>query len=160
MERDKAVIPVAGVPMLKRVADAVAAVCTEVIVVGEQAGREELELPDNSRWISDTMPGRGPLGGVHAGLAAASHDLVFAVSCDSRSSTPGSSRLCSESCRRTPCNSIPPPSLESATSPRPCTPSTAALVSTKRSACCKKKNALASNPSSADSEPGTWTKPG
>ena len=82
MERDKAVIPVAGVPMLKRVADAVAAVCTEVIVVGEQAGREELELPDNSRWISDTMPGRGPLGGVHAGLAAASHDLVFAVSCE------------------------------------------------------------------------------
>ena len=82
MERDKAVIPVAGVPMLKRVADAVAAVCTEVIVVGEQAGRETVELPDNSRWISDTMPGKGPLGGVHAGLAAASHDLVFAVSCD------------------------------------------------------------------------------
>ena len=82
MERDKAVIPVAGVPMLKRVADAVAAVCTEVIVVGEQAGRETVELPDNSRWISDTIPGKGPLGGVHAGLAAASHDLVFAVSCD------------------------------------------------------------------------------
>ncbi len=82
MGRDKALIPVGGVPMLRRAADAVAAVCAEVLIIGDQAGREELELPPRARWVADVVRGRGPLGGVHAGLAAASHETVFAASCD------------------------------------------------------------------------------
>ncbi len=82
MGRDKALIPVNGLPMLRRAVDAIAAVCTEVIIVGEREGREDLELSCSARWVSDVIPGRGPLGGLYTGLAAASHELVFAASCD------------------------------------------------------------------------------
>jgi molybdopterin-guanine dinucleotide biosynthesis protein A len=80
--RDKALEEVGGKPMLQRVAEAVAYACTEVVIVGEQAGREGAPLPQGTRWTQDREPGRGPLGGLHAGLAEAKHDLVLAVGCD------------------------------------------------------------------------------
>ena len=82
MGRDKALITVGGVPLLQRTAEGLAVVCDEIIVVGDRTGREDVELPSNVRWVADTEQGRGPLGGLQAGLDAASNDLAFATSCD------------------------------------------------------------------------------
>ena len=80
--RDKALATVGGRPMLTRVADAVSVACSETLVAGDPTGREDLELPGGARWIPDRYAGKGPLAGLHAGLAEARHDLVVAVGCD------------------------------------------------------------------------------
>ncbi|MBI4236266.1 MAG: molybdenum cofactor guanylyltransferase [Chloroflexi bacterium] len=80
--RDKARERIGDIPLLRRVVDAVACACAEVLLAGEQAGREEITLPAEVRWVPDIHPGRGPLGGLHAGLVAARHDYVLAVACD------------------------------------------------------------------------------
>jgi len=78
MGRDKLLLEVCGVPLLRRVHDALAARCAEIIVVGgdpawlEGVGR-----------VSDERPGRlGPLAGMEAGLAAARNRLVFVAAGD------------------------------------------------------------------------------
>ena len=68
--------------MLTRVADAVSVACSETLVAGDPTGREDLELPGGARWIPDRYTGKGPLAGLHAGLAEARHDLIVAVGCD------------------------------------------------------------------------------
>ena len=80
--RDKALATVGDRPMLTRVVDAVSVACSETLVAGDPTGREELELPGGARWIPDRYTDKGPLAGLHAGLAEAHHDLVVAVGCD------------------------------------------------------------------------------
>ncbi|MDA1096183.1 MAG: molybdenum cofactor guanylyltransferase [Chloroflexi bacterium] len=81
--RDKACEPVGGVPMLVRVTNALHAVCSHTIIVGQPEGRRDLLLPPDATWVPDEFPGgRGPLAGLHAGLSAATTDFVIAVGCD------------------------------------------------------------------------------
>lgn len=80
--RDKAREAVAGKVLLVHAVEAVTAVCSEVLIAGERAGREDLDLPSGARWVPDIHPGRGPLAGLHAGLAAARYDITLAVGCD------------------------------------------------------------------------------
>ena len=81
--RDKAREPVGGVPMLIRVTNALHAVCSRTIVVGQPEGRRDLVLDPAATWVPDEFPGgRGPLAGLHAGLSAANTDFVIAVGCD------------------------------------------------------------------------------
>jgi molybdenum cofactor guanylyltransferase len=78
MGRDKLLLEVGGVPLLRRVRDALAARCAEIIVVGGNPARLE-----GVRWISDERPGGlGPLAGLEAGLAAARSRLVFVAAGD------------------------------------------------------------------------------
>jgi molybdopterin-guanine dinucleotide biosynthesis protein A len=80
MGRDKLLLEVGGVPLLRRVADTLSARCAEVIVVGE--GGESARL-DNVRHISGERPGNlGPLAGMEAGLAAAKSRLAFVAAGD------------------------------------------------------------------------------
>jgi molybdopterin-guanine dinucleotide biosynthesis protein A len=80
MGRDKLGLEVGGVPLLRRVRDALAARCEEIIVVGEGGDTVRLE---GVRRISDERPGRqGPLAGMEAGLAAANNPLVFIAAGD------------------------------------------------------------------------------
>jgi molybdopterin-guanine dinucleotide biosynthesis protein A len=80
MGRDKLLLEVGGVPMLRRVGDVLSARCVETIVVGgggEAAGLEK------ARRISGERPGGlGPLAGMEAGLAAARYGLVFVAAGD------------------------------------------------------------------------------
>ena len=40
------------------------------------------KIPDMVRQVADLIPEKGPLSGIHAGLLAARHDLVFVTACD------------------------------------------------------------------------------
>jgi molybdopterin-guanine dinucleotide biosynthesis protein A len=102
----KAFLRFKGKSALQGIVSRLKTVCEEVLVVTGQEIREtaqaekmfgfsrvdgeaEGESSDNSPWpddveiIDDLLPEHGPLGGVFTGLAAASHSLVFVVSCDS-----------------------------------------------------------------------------
>jgi molybdopterin-guanine dinucleotide biosynthesis protein A len=78
MGRDKLSVEINGVPLLRRVYEALSARCTEVVVVGEGGVRLE-----GARRISDERPGvQGPLAGLEAGLAAVTNRLVFVAAGD------------------------------------------------------------------------------
>ena len=78
MGSDKLSLEINGVPLLRRVYEALSARCTEVVVVG--GGGVRLE---GARRISDERPGvQGPLAGLEAGLAAATTRLVFVAAGD------------------------------------------------------------------------------
>jgi molybdopterin-guanine dinucleotide biosynthesis protein A/rhodanese-related sulfurtransferase len=79
MGRDKALVPIDGVAMARRVADALASGgCRPVVAVGGDAialGR--LGIP----VVPDRWPGEGPLGGILTALGAASGP-VLVLACD------------------------------------------------------------------------------
>ncbi len=79
MRRNKLLLEVGGVPLLRRVRDALSPLCADLLVVGK---RVELSL-EGVRWITDERPGgQGPLAGMEAGLAAARNRLVFVAAAD------------------------------------------------------------------------------
>jgi len=51
----------------------------EVIIV---TNRPECYTGDGLRAVSDIIPGRGPLSGIHSGLSAATSRFVFCIACD------------------------------------------------------------------------------
>jgi molybdopterin-guanine dinucleotide biosynthesis protein A len=79
MGRNKAFLELDGQPLIDVVIQRVARVCTEVLVVASDADiYAGLGVP----VVADRFRGVGVLGGLHAGLAAASHQLALAVGCD------------------------------------------------------------------------------
>jgi molybdenum cofactor guanylyltransferase len=79
MGRDKASMSFDGEPLGARVARLLAAACEEVLVASGDGSRLDwLGLPQ----VADAVSGSGPLGGLVAGLAAASNDLTAAVAVD------------------------------------------------------------------------------
>jgi molybdopterin-guanine dinucleotide biosynthesis protein A len=80
MSRDKLLLEVGGVPLLRRACDVLSLRCAEIIVVG--GGGDGVGL-ESGRRISDQRSGDlGPLAGMEAGLAAASNRLVFVAAGD------------------------------------------------------------------------------
>jgi molybdopterin-guanine dinucleotide biosynthesis protein A len=82
---DKLAAEVGGRPLLHLAIDAVAGVVDEVVVVvGADAPAPALPPggPVPVRVARDAVPGRGPLAGLAAGLAAASHPLALLVGGD------------------------------------------------------------------------------
>ncbi len=77
MGRDKAALPVAGVPMLDRVVRASLATGLPVMVVG----RKEVGGIDGAACIDDESPGSGPLGAIATALRSAGRP-VLALACD------------------------------------------------------------------------------
>ncbi|WP_231183329.1 molybdenum cofactor guanylyltransferase [Haladaptatus sp. DYF46] len=84
---DKAVAPLAGVPMIRRVADRVDEAVDELIVNCREDQRAAIadalsgySLP--SRFAVDTDPGTGPMAGIRTGLAACDHDVAVVLACD------------------------------------------------------------------------------
>lgn len=79
MGRDKAFLELDGRPLIQIVIDRVRAVCSEVLIVsGDVAAYSGFGIP----IVQDIFSGVGVLGGLHAGLRAASHPLSLAVGCD------------------------------------------------------------------------------
>ncbi len=77
MGRDKALVPVAGRPMVEWVAEALAPVCAEVIVVGRAEPVAGLRaVPDPG------LPHRGPLSGLVAAFQASGGRPVLLVATD------------------------------------------------------------------------------
>jgi molybdopterin-guanine dinucleotide biosynthesis protein A len=81
MGRDKALLELGGRPLLHRVVEPVSRLCEEVIIAG--ADNPVQHLPGLSPiWVSDPPGAEGPLAGLSAGLAAASHPSAIVVACD------------------------------------------------------------------------------
>ncbi len=79
MGQDKAFMPLRGRTLIERVIDALAPLCSELILVTNS--REKFAHLD-LRAVPDTFAGTGSLGGLYSGLAAASAELAIAVACD------------------------------------------------------------------------------
>ena len=81
--RDKAVEPIGGQPLIKRVFQRAGSLCDEVlVVVAEEARAIALPLEAGCRVVLDRYPGTGSLGGIFSGLAAANQPWALAVACD------------------------------------------------------------------------------
>ena len=81
--RDKAVEPIGGQPLIRRVVQRAGILCDEVLVVvaGEARGAD-LPLDEGCRVVVDRYPDTGSLGGIFSGLDAAGQSWVLAVACD------------------------------------------------------------------------------
>jgi len=78
MGQDKAWILLDGEPLVRRVANVLAEVADEVIVVANDPRFESLGF----RVVRDRYPAAGALGGIATGVGAASHDAVLVAACD------------------------------------------------------------------------------
>ena len=80
----KALIDMAGRPLIARVAAAIASLTDETIVsVADRALEERIRsiLP-RAVFARDVRPGRGPIEGFHRGFRAATGDLLLVAPCD------------------------------------------------------------------------------
>ncbi len=78
MGKEKAFLEVGGKQLIRRVADVMMAVCSDVSVVG---GTEEKFSHHGLPWFPDKVPGLGPLGGIETALLRKKSDIVVAA-CD------------------------------------------------------------------------------
>lgn len=87
MGRDKALIPIAGVPLLQKVCKAALRCTTEVYVVTSWAERYQDIIPSSCRFIqeqplSDEPKPHGPLVGFAQALAHVKTEWVLLLACD------------------------------------------------------------------------------
>ena len=73
MGRDKAFLELVGQPLIALIAQRLRMVTDEVIIA---ANKTERYAPFADRCVPDNFPGVGTLGGIHAGLRAAAHELA------------------------------------------------------------------------------------
>ncbi len=81
--RDKAVEPLAGAPLIRRVINRLSQVAEQIVVVVDDEGRSsEMALPASVRVVVDIYANCGSLGGIFTGLSAADGDWGIVVACD------------------------------------------------------------------------------
>jgi molybdopterin-guanine dinucleotide biosynthesis protein A len=79
MGTDKALLPVKGIPLIRRVVDTLCSTFSSVYLITDHHEKYNfLGLPT----IRDIHPDSGPLGGIHAALTTIDTDSVFVVGCD------------------------------------------------------------------------------
>ncbi len=78
---DKGRIAFRGLPLVLRTVELLAGIFGEVVLVTNSAEAYP-GLPAGVRLTGDLFPGRGPLAGIHAGLACSSRQAAFCVACD------------------------------------------------------------------------------
>lgn len=77
--QDKAFLKVNGQSLVERVIDRLAQLSEEIIIVTNDVGKyEHLE----ATVVTDVVPGKAALGGLHSGLRAASNRHSLVVACD------------------------------------------------------------------------------
>jgi molybdopterin-guanine dinucleotide biosynthesis protein A len=84
-DREKAVVELAGQPLVARIADRLAAVTDELVVNCRADQRDVIAsaLGDRSRTFAvDEEPDRGPVAGIATGLRAAEASCAAVVACD------------------------------------------------------------------------------
>ena len=87
MGRDKALIPIQGVPLLRRVCEVALNCTSEVYVITPWPERYQDILPDACRVVREVpLPGetqsQGPLVGFAQGLAQVETDWILLLACD------------------------------------------------------------------------------
>lgn len=80
---NKALLKLDERTILERQLRAASAVSDDWLVVGASADTQAAVADGQPvRFVPDRFPGEGPLAGIHAGLTAARHDLVWVLGCD------------------------------------------------------------------------------
>ena len=74
--RDKGALAIDGRTILERQVAELSTIADEILLVGAKAPQLAV------RPVDDLVPGCGPLGGVHAAIAHAAHDITIVVACD------------------------------------------------------------------------------
>lgn len=79
MGQNKALVPLAGRPLIERVIEVARQLTADILLVtNDPIPYANLGLP----CVADIQPGFGPLMGLYSGLSAARHDLALLVACD------------------------------------------------------------------------------
>lgn len=86
MGRNKALLELDGRPLIALVAERLRSVVDELIIVADETERYAHWA---DRCVPDAYQGVGTLGGIHAGLEAATHELALIVGCDMPFLDPG-----------------------------------------------------------------------
>ncbi len=81
MGRDKALIAIAGVPMIQQICQVAQACAAEVYVVTPWVEKYQEILPNNCHPIAESQP-QGPLVGFARGLNQVKTDWVLLLACD------------------------------------------------------------------------------
>ena len=86
-EQDKAVAELAGVPMIRRVADELESAVDELVVNCRREQTDSLRAAMAGygrpvRFAEDDDPNRGPMAGIRTGLHAVDETYAFVVACD------------------------------------------------------------------------------
>ncbi|WP_435153707.1 molybdenum cofactor guanylyltransferase [Haladaptatus sp. DFWS20] len=86
-DRDKAVATLAGVPMLRRVADRIGGVIDELVVNCRESQRDGIaeavqDYSHPAKFAIDPNPDQGPMAGIRNGLATCDAEYAFVVACD------------------------------------------------------------------------------
>ncbi len=79
MGKDKALIPVGGIPVIKRIIYVFNEIFKDIFIVSDRGNRYR-DL--GYREVADLIPHKGPLGGIYTALYYATTDLIFVTSCD------------------------------------------------------------------------------
>ena len=78
---NRALLPIYGELLIQKQIREMEAICEEIIIVTNEP-KPFLRIVDVSvRIITDFVRGKGPLGGLHAGLSLAEHDEAWVVGC-------------------------------------------------------------------------------
>lgn len=88
--RPKALMALGGRRIVDRVADVLAAVTSDLLLV---TNTPELYEPLGIPMVADVFPGGGSLGGIYSGLRAAAGAAAFTVACDMPFLSPAVARL-------------------------------------------------------------------
>jgi molybdopterin-guanine dinucleotide biosynthesis protein A len=79
---NKALLPIYGELLIQRQIREMESICEEIIIVTNDP-KPFLRVVDVSiRIITDFIRGKGPMGGLHAGLSFAEHEEAWVVGCD------------------------------------------------------------------------------
>jgi molybdopterin molybdotransferase len=79
MGSDKSLLPFLDKPLICQVVNELREVVEEILIVSNRPGKYGFT---GAKEIGDIYPGMGPLGGIHAGLAAAENERIFVCACD------------------------------------------------------------------------------
>lgn len=82
MLTNKAFVEVQGHKIIDSVLGKLSAVMDDIILVTNDPDTYEKYQTKSVRIVTDIIPGKGPLSGIHAGIVHAKHDYIAAVACD------------------------------------------------------------------------------
>jgi molybdopterin-guanine dinucleotide biosynthesis protein A len=110
--RVKALLPIDGVPLLRRQLEEISLLCGRILVV---TNKPELMEPITSEFhhaevscIPDQYPGQGPLSGIHAACQTSVDSQLWVVGCDMPFLSAEAARAMSSLCLETQVDAIVP----------------------------------------------------
>jgi len=85
--KDKALLTIDGVPMVRRMAGRISPVVDEIIIAARDPAQHESlaaisAIPDGAEVVCDHVLGYGPVAGILAGLSASKSEYSICLACD------------------------------------------------------------------------------